>query len=96
MADPAATPEPPRDDPPADPLGWRLLWMLIIAAMLSIAQTVHIAAAVVQFILMLTQGGKPNTELAWFGKRLGDWMAKAVRYQTAADDEKPWPWTPLD
>jgi hypothetical protein len=45
---------------------------------------------------MVTRGGRPNVEIAWFGKRIGDWSAKAIRYQTAADDEKPWPWTPLD
>lgn len=100
MVDPVFTPEPPESAPePAakgEGLWWRLLWMVIIGAMLSIAQTVLIAASVVQFILMLTREGKPNVELAWFGKRLGDWLAKASRYQTAADEEKPWPWTPLD
>jgi hypothetical protein len=83
-------------DEPDESLWLRLLWMVIIGMMLSIAQTVLFAAAVVQFILMLTRRGKPNVELAWFGKRLGDWLAKATRYLTAADNEKPWPWTPLD
>jgi hypothetical protein len=98
MVDPVSIPEPqtPDGEPKADGLWWRLLWMLIIAAMLSISHTVLMAASVVQFILMLTRQGRPNVELAWFGKRLGDWTAKAVRYQTAADEEKPWPWTPLD
>ncbi|MEO6301290.1 MAG: DUF4389 domain-containing protein [Paracoccaceae bacterium] len=87
------------DDPnaPKDESLWlRLLSMVIIGVMLSIAQTILMAAAVIQFVLMLTRQGKPNSELAWFGKRLGDWLAKAARYQTAADDEKPWPWTPLE
>ena len=99
MVDPVFVPEPPQDSPEppkGEGLWWRLLWMVIIGAMLSIAQTVLVAAAIVQFILMLTRQGKPNVELAWFGKRLGDWMAKAVRYQTAADEERPWPWTPLE
>jgi hypothetical protein len=74
----------------------RLLVMVIIGVMLSIAQTILYALAVVQFILMLTRKGRPNVEIAWFGKRLGDWLAKATRYQTAADEEKPWPWTPFD
>jgi hypothetical protein len=64
--------------------------------MFSIAQSVLLALTVVQFILMITRQGRPNVEIAWFGKRLGDWMAKATRYQMAADEEKPWPWTPLD
>ncbi len=99
MVDPVFIPEPPQDAPETpepEGMGWRLLWMVIIGAMLSIAQTVLLAAAVVQFILMLTRQGKPNVELAWFGKRLGDWLAKAARYQTGADDEKPWPWSKLD
>jgi hypothetical protein len=64
--------------------------------MLGLAQTILQVTALIQFILMVTRHGRPNVEIAWFGKRMGDWMAKAVRYQTAADDEKPWPWTPLD
>ena len=83
--------------PESDESIWlRLLAMVIIGLMLSIAQTILYALALVQFIMMLSRGGRPNVEIAWFGKRLGDWLAKAARYQTAADDEKPWPWTPFD
>lgn len=83
--------------PESDESIWlRLLAMVIIGLMLSIAQTILYALALVQFIMMLGRGGRPNVEIAWFGKRLGDWLAKATRYQTAADDEKPWPWTPFD
>jgi hypothetical protein len=77
-------------------LWMRLLSMVIIWLMLSIAQTILVALTVVQFVMMLTRGGRPNVEIAWFGKRLGDWLAKATRYQTAADEEKPWPWTPFE
>jgi hypothetical protein len=101
MVDPVFIPEPQgqEPDPPeqgSENLWWRLLWMVLIGVMVSIAQTVLWAAAVMQFILMLTRQGRPNAEIAWFGKRLGDWMAKAVRYLTAADEERPWPWTPLE
>jgi len=27
---------------------------------------------------------------------MGVWMAKAIRYQTAGSEVKPWPWTELD
>jgi hypothetical protein len=90
MADPDHSAEP------VESMWVRLLSMVIIGLMLSIAQTILVALAVVQFILMLTRKGRPNVEIAWFGKRLGDWLAKATRYQTAADEEKPWPWTPFD
>lgn len=82
--------------PEQESLWLRLLSMIIIALMLSIAQSILYALALVQFIMMLTRRGRPNVEIAWFGKRLGDWLAKATRYQTAADEEKPWPWTPFD
>lgn len=89
MADP--TPSEPEDS-----IWRRLLPMVIIGLMLSIAQTLLWALALVQFVMMVTRGGHPNVEIAWFGKRLGDWLSKATRFQTAADEEKPWPWTPFD
>jgi hypothetical protein len=45
---------------------------------------------------MLINRGAPNERLAELGTDLGIWMAKAARYQTAASDVKPWPWTELD
>lgn len=97
MTEPSPAREPQHDHHgPEENLWLRLLWMILIGAMLGVAQTVLQITAIIQFILMVTRHGRPNAELAWFGTRMGDWMAKAVRYQTAADDEKPWPWTPLD
>ena len=90
-------PMPPAPEaPPEESIWLRLLSMIIIAVMLSVAQSILYAVALVQFVMMLTRKGRPNVEIAWFGKRLGDWLAKATRYQTAADDEKPWPWTPFE
>ena len=92
----------PQDSPqdhghdPQESLWLRLFYMILIGMMLSLAQTILYALAVVQFILMVTRKGRPNVEIAWFGKRLGDWQAKAAGYQTAAADEKPWPWTPFE
>ncbi len=97
MVDPIPLSEPTdAGDVPPEKLWWRLLWMILIGMMLGLAQTALQVAAVLQFILMLTRKGRPNAELAWFGKRIGDGRAKAVRYQTAADEERPWPWTPLE
>lgn len=85
------------DQTPDRPSLWaRLLWMIILGVLLSLAQTVLYAVAVVQLVLMAVNVGKPNPEIAAFGKRLGPWMAKAVAYQTAASEERPWPWAPLD
>jgi hypothetical protein len=74
----------------------RLIYMLLIAIMISIAQTILGVVTVVQFVVMLINNKKPNERLAEFGTDLGIWIAKAARFQTAASDVKPWPWTELD
>jgi hypothetical protein len=52
--------------------------------------------AQISFIIMSVHGGTPNDRLAEFGTTLGVWIAKAARYQMAASEVKPWPWTELD
>jgi len=74
----------------------RLLYMVIIAFMLSFASTILTAVTVIQFIVMVASKGAPNERLADFGTDLGIWIAKAARYQVAASSVKPWPWTDLD
>ena len=79
-----------------DGLGARLLYMILIWFMLSIASTVLTVATVLQFVIMLVNLGNPNERLAEFGTDLGIWIAKAARFQTGASEVKPWPWTDLD
>ncbi|WP_068116646.1 DUF4389 domain-containing protein [Tropicimonas marinistellae] len=87
----------PQPDPDTEEsLFLRLVYMLIIYFMIGIAQTVLGVATVVQFLIMLLNKRQPNERLADFGTDLGIWIAKAARYQTAASDVKPWPWTELD
>ncbi len=74
----------------------RLIYMILIAIMISLAQTVLGAVTVIQFIIMLINNKTPNDRLAEFGTDLGIWVAKAARYQTAASNVKPWPWSELD
>ncbi|GGL76232.1 DUF4389 domain-containing protein [Wenxinia marina] len=74
----------------------RLVYMILIAVMLSLASTILTVATVIQYVVMLLKRGEPNAEIAEFGTSLGIWIAKAARYQTAASDVKPWPWTELD
>ena len=98
MTDPVfqAEPEkPPEAMPEGESLWMRLLWIIILALLIPIAQTLLTAATVLQFVLMALQDRKPNTQLAWFGHALGDWLAQAARFQTAASEEKPWPWAPF-
>ena len=74
----------------------RLLYMILIAIMISLAQTVLGVATLVQFVVMLVNNNEPNKRLADFGTDLGIWVAKAARFQTAASNVKPWPWTERD
>jgi hypothetical protein len=74
----------------------RLIYMILIAIMISLAQTVLGVATILQFIIMLVNNKEPNRRLADFGTDLGIWVAKAARYQTAASTVKPWPWSDLD
>lgn len=74
----------------------RLFHMILIAILLSFASTVLTALTVIQFVVMAVSKGEPNERMADFGTDLGIWMAKAARYQAAASEVKPWPWTDLD
>jgi succinate-acetate transporter protein len=74
----------------------RLLNMVIVAVLMSMASTLLGLLTVVQFIIMVFNKREPNEQLAEMGTTMGVWMAKAARYQTAASEVKPWPWTELD
>jgi hypothetical protein len=74
----------------------RLVHMVIIWVMLSLANTILTVATVIQFVIMLLNNKQPNERLAEFGTDLGVWVAKAARFQTGASEVKPWPWTDLD
>jgi len=74
----------------------RLIYMILIALMISVGHTVLSVVTVAQFITMIISGRKPNDRLADFGTGLGIWIAKAARFQTAASEVKPWPWRELD
>jgi hypothetical protein len=97
MTDPVFQTEPrdPGAEPEGESLWMRLLWIIILSLLIPIANSVLTAATVLQFILMVLNKKQPNTQVAWFGHSLGDWLAKAARFQTAASEEKPWPWSPF-
>ncbi len=87
----------PQDEPKKnDSLVMRLVFVLIIWAMISLAHTILGAMTVIQYIILIINGGEPNEQLGDFGTSLGIWIAKAARYQTAASNVKPWPWSELD
>ena len=74
----------------------RLLNMVIIAVLMSMASTLLGLMTIAQFLIMLFNKRTPNDQLAEMGTTMGVWMAKAARYQTGASEVKPWPWTELD
>ncbi|MCC5965841.1 MAG: DUF4389 domain-containing protein [Natronohydrobacter sp.] len=83
-------------DKSEEPLWKRLVFMLIIAAMLSIAQSILFLIAVVQFVILVIDQRQPNERLADFGCMVGAWVAKAARYMSIATDAKPWPFKDMD
>ena len=94
--DPDRNPEQDIDrEPPPRELWPRILWIVVITVMISVAQSLLLAVAALQVVIMLTHKGQPNEELGDFGAMVGAWIAKAARYQAAASDQKPWPWTPM-
>lgn len=86
----------PGAETPQGSIWMRGLAMLLIALLVWMAQAVLQLLTLVQFILMLLDKGKPNAQIASFGKSLGAWLAKAARFQTAQSEERPWPWTSAD
>jgi succinate-acetate transporter protein len=83
-------------DKSEEPLWKRLIFMLIIAAMISVAQSILFLIAVIQFIIILIDQRQPNERLADFGCMVGAWVAKAARYMSIATDAKPWPFKDMD
>jgi len=84
------------EKPVQEGLFMRLIFMILISIMISFASTVIGILAVLQFIIMLVSNKQPNERIAALGTDVGIWVAKATRYQTAASEHKPWPWTELD
>ncbi|NNK78405.1 MAG: DUF4389 domain-containing protein [Litoreibacter sp.] len=70
----------------------RGLWMLIIVLLLRLADFLLLVVAVLQFGWLLF-AKKKNDRLAEFGEKLGNWLLKAAKFQSAVSEEKPFPWT---
>lgn len=85
-----------RQEGPGSGIWMRGLQMLLVSMLIGVAQTVLQVVTLVQFVLMLVDKGRPNAQIAGFGKGLGDWFAKAARFQAGQSEVKPWPWTPWE
>lgn len=80
------------DEDPTDEAPWmRGLHMVIFAVLFEIAKWLLLVAAVLQFLWLLFAKER-NGPIADFGKSLANWMARVARFQTAATEDKPFPW----
>ena len=68
----------------------RGLWMLLFAIFFAVAEALMWLLAVVQFLWMLFSKEK-NRPIADFGEDVADWIARIIRFQTAATEDKPFP-----
>lgn len=66
--------------------------MILFGLLYSLAGTVLLAVAVLQFILVLL-GSAPNTRLLSFGRSLGSYAQQIVNFQTFNTEEKPFPFS---
>jgi hypothetical protein len=66
--------------------------MILFGILYSLAGTVLVVMAVLQFILVLT-GSAPNTRLLSFGRSLGSYVQQLVNFQTFNTEEKPFPFS---
>ena len=75
------------------PIWIRGAFMVFFMIAFSITQGLVALMAVIQFLsLMIT--AKPNDFIANFGRSLGLWLEQIARFQSAASDERPFPWAP--
>lgn len=70
----------------------RGLFMILFGILYSLAGTVLVVMAVLQFIFILT-GGAPNARLLSFGRSLGSYVQQLVNFQTFNTEEKPFPFS---
>lgn len=70
----------------------RGLWMVVLAILFGVGQTILLIAAVLQFLWLLFRKEK-NENIADFGEELSDWLARVALFQTGATEDKPFPFS---
>lgn len=68
----------------------RGLWMVVLAVLFGVGQSILLIAAVLQFLWLLF-GKEKNEHIAEFGKELADWLGRVALFQTGATEAKPFP-----
>ena len=71
----------------------RLVFMIVLCMAYGVAEFVTFAVVVFQFLASLFTG-KPNDQLARFGRNLARYFQQITVYMTFATEEKPFPFTP--
>ena len=70
----------------------RGVFMILFGLLYSLAGTVLVVMAVLQFIFVLIDSA-PNTRLLSFGRSLGSYVQQVVNFQTFNTEEKPFPFS---
>ena len=68
-------------------------FMLFFLLAFSIAQTLLVVLAVIQFLSLLL-AGRANAFLADFGRSLGTWLQQMVAFEAGVTEDMPFPWAP--
>ena len=77
------------EDEPENP--WmRGLWMVVLAVLFGVGQSILLLAAVLQFLWLIFAKEK-NENIADFGTDLADWLARVALFQTGTTEDKPFP-----
>ena len=69
----------------------RGLWMIVLAFLFGLGETILVVVALVQWLWMLFTKEK-NGFLVDFGADLATWLRDVARFQTGATEDKPFPW----
>jgi hypothetical protein len=71
----------------------RLVFMIVLSIAYGLAELVILAVVVFQFLASLF-AGRPNHQLARFGRNLARYLQQIIVYVTFATEEKPFPFMP--
>lgn len=80
------------EDKPADRIWIRGFFMILLGMLYSVAGTLLLVVAVLQFLCALLGDG-PNSRLTAFGRSLGLYIRQIAEFQTFNSDEKPFPFS---
>lgn len=78
------------DHPKGEPIGLRLVWMLLFLFVWQLAELLLAGVVLLQLVYRLIYGA-PNAGLLSFGDSLSQYLAQIGRFGTFNTETKPWP-----